>query len=31
MTPVLVVDGVVAHHGSVPSKEQLRELLRPGR
>ncbi|HOA06088.1 MAG TPA: thioredoxin family protein [Candidatus Fermentibacter daniensis] len=31
MTPVLVVDGVVVHHGSVPSKEQLRELLRPGR
>jgi hypothetical protein len=27
MTPILVVDGVVKHHGSVPSLEQLRSWL----
>lgn len=27
MTPVLVVDGVVRHHGSVPTKEQIRGWL----
>ena len=27
MTPVLIIDGKVAHHGSVPSLEQLRSWL----
>jgi hypothetical protein len=27
MTPILVVDGVVKHHGNVPSVEQIREWL----
>ena len=27
MTPVLVVNGVVVHHGSVPTEEQIREWL----
>lgn len=28
MTPVLIVDGQVRHHGSVPSREQIAEWLR---
>jgi len=27
MTPVLVIDGVVKHHGSVPKKAQLRKWI----